>query len=282
MAAPLRVAVLSVLGGMQRVTLAGTHVVVPRFIFGTAGLFNIGWRPARWRVLDAAYDHGLTHFDTAPYYAFGAAERDLKPLLARHRDATVTTKVGIYSPGGEAQPDALVFARKAAGRLLPALATPTHDWSVARARTALDGSLRRLGRARIDLYMLHEPDLAALRVDDWLRWLEDEVARGRVGCFGIAPNATRLAPFLDAPNRLCDLVQTLDSLEGREADQLTARGRPLQITYGYVSDALRRDRQADVRAVLMGALARNRTGAVIVGTRRAERMRQYAELGAVS
>ena len=211
----------------------------------------------------------------------GIAERDLKPLLARRPDATVTTKVGIYSPGGERQPGAFVFARKAAGRLLPAISAPAHDWSVKRARGALDGSLRRLGRERIDLYMLHEPEVRILRIDEWLRWLDDEVAAGRVGRFGIAAEASRIAPFLAAPDRLTNVVQTTDSLAGREADVLAAHGRPLQITYGYVSDALRRDDQVDVSAVLADALKRNQSGAVIVSTRRPERMRQYAALAAI-
>jgi aryl-alcohol dehydrogenase-like predicted oxidoreductase len=265
---------------MQRVTLAGTNLEVPRFIFGTASLFNVGSRASRQRLLDAAYDHGLTHFDTAPYYGFGSAERDLRALLARHPDATVTTKVGIYSPGGERQPDAIVFARKAAGRLIPAISKPHSDWSVARARSALEASLRRLGRERIDLYMLHEPEFADLPADAWLRWLDDEVGAGRVGRFGVAADSRQIAPFLDTPSKLIDIVQTTDSLDGHDADVLTAHGRPLQITYGYVTDAMRRHGQVDVPAVLARALERNRAGAVIVSTRRPERMGQYADLAA--
>ncbi len=256
-------------------------MAVPRFIFGTASLFNVGSRAARRRVLDAAYDHGLTHFDTAPLYGFGIAERDLRALLARNPDATVTTKVGLYPPGGERQPGALVFARKAAGRLFPAISAPERDWSVGRARGALDRSLRRLGRERIDLYMLHEPDFGTLNTDEWLRWLETEMTAGRVGRFGIAADAERLAPFLASPTRLVDVVQTTDSLEGRDADVLAAHGRPFQITYGYVSDARRRHGRVDVPAILAGALRRNLSGAVIVSTGRPDRMRQYATLAAL-
>jgi aryl-alcohol dehydrogenase-like predicted oxidoreductase len=265
---------------MRRITVPGTSFVVSRFIFGTAQIFKAGSTSDRQRLLDAAYDHGLTHFDTAPYYGFGSAERDLKQLLKRHPDATVTTKVGIYSPGGDDQPDASVFARKAFGRLWRGLATPSHDWSVGRARTALEGSLRRLGRERIDLYMLHEPDFADVAQDEWLHWLQEEVTRGRVNDFGIALDSSRLAAFLAAPSRLSDVIQTLDSIDGREADQILARGRPLQITYSYVTEALRRDPRADVPEVLKRALARNNTGAVVVGTRRIARIKQFAQIGA--
>jgi D-threo-aldose 1-dehydrogenase len=261
-----------------RILLPGTNLEVPRLLFGTASLFNAGNGAARARVLDAAYDHGLTHFDTAPYYGFGVAERDLRPLLARRPDATVTTKVGIYSPGGEGQIAPLVLGRKAIGRLIPAMSQPTIDWSLPRAREALEGSLRRLGRDTIDLYLLHEPDNALLDTDEWLRWLEDVRRKGQVQRFGVAVDTARLRSFLDRPSALTQLIQTTDSLDRREADALTAAGRPMQITYGYVSAAMREAVSLDARAVLQAALARNASGAVIVSTRQPERMAVYSEL----
>jgi D-threo-aldose 1-dehydrogenase len=265
---------------VQQIILPGTNLVLPRFVFGTANLFSAGPRARRLRLLDAAVAHGLTHFDTAPYYGFGIAERDLAPVLRRNPHVTITTKVGIYSPGGERQPVAAVFLRKAGGRLLGALSRPTLDWSVARARRSLDASLRRLGRYHIDLYMLHEPELALLVADEWLCWLEEEVAAGRVRHFGIAVHADRLAPFLAAASPLAAVVQTNDSLLDREADTMLKYGRPLQITYGYVSDAMRRGGSFDVRTILARALMRNSTGAVIVSTRRPERVAIYPALAA--
>jgi hypothetical protein len=170
--------------------------------------------------------------------------------------------------------------RKAGGRFLPVLSKPTIDWAVSRARGALQASLRRLGRDRVDLYTLHEPELAHLAADEWLRWLESEVSAGRVRYFGIAVAADRLKPFLDAANPLAALVQTTDSIADRDADVMLQHGRPLQITYGYVSDAIRRGGPVDVPAILTQALARNTTGAVIVSTRRPERVGLYATLAA--
>jgi D-threo-aldose 1-dehydrogenase len=248
---------------------------VSRFAFGTASLFNVGTARQRADLLAAAYDHGFTHFDTAPYYGFGTAERDLKPLLAAHPNITVATKVGIYSPGGEAQSTAAVFIRKAAGRIVPTLSRPTIDWSVARARDALAASLKRLGRERIDLYLLHEPDLPLLYTDEWLRWLESE--RDRVVRFGIAVDSKRLRAFVVANNPLASFVQTLDSIADREADILVEHGRPLQITYGYISAALRKA-PVDIPAILAAALRRNSAGSVIVSTRKRERLGRYAEI----
>ena len=248
---------------------------VSRFAFGTASLFNVGTAGRRAHLLAAAYDNGFTHFDTAPYYGFGTAERDLKPLLAAHPNITVATKVGIYSPGGEAQLAAAVFMRKAGGRIVPALSRATVDWSVARARNALEASLKRLGREQIDLYLLHEPDLFLLHTDEWLRWLESE--RDRVMRFGIAGDSKRLRSFVIGNNPLTSFIQTLDSIADREADVLTEHGRPLQITYGYISAALRKG-PADIPATLAAALRRNSAGSVIVSTRKRKRLGQYAEI----
>jgi aryl-alcohol dehydrogenase-like predicted oxidoreductase len=143
---------------------------------------------------------------------------------------------------------------------------------VDRARRALSGSLKRLGRDRIDLYMLHEPDYSLLDTDEWLRWLEDE--RQHVAWFGIALDTARLAPFLRNESRLASIIQTFDSIAGHEADVILKTGRPLQVTYGYVSSFEGR-RSEDVGAVLASALQRNATGSIIVSTAKAERLSQY-------
>jgi len=264
---------------MRAIKIPGCDLFVSRFTFGTASLFNAGTSKQRLHVLSAAYDHGFTHFDTAPYYGFGIAERDLKPLLAAHRNITVATKVGIYSPGGEAQPAAAVFLRKAAGKIVSSLSRPIIDGSVARARHALTGSLRRLGRERIDLYLLHEPDISLFDTDEWLRWLESK--SDRVANFGVAGDPRHLQPFVQSNNPLAACVQTLDSNEGREADFVLNQGRPLQITFGYVSGA-RRKGPVDIAATLDAALRRNVDGSIIVSTSKPERMAQYAAISGAS
>jgi len=260
---------------VRQIILPASALRVSRFAFGTASLFNVGGAKRRGDLLAAAYDNGFSHFDTAPSYGFGVAERDLSALLRAHPDVTVATKVGLYSPGGEAQPAALVLARKAAGKLFPVLSRTSLDWSVARARQSLSDSLKRLGRERVDLFLLHEPDATLIETEEWLRWLESE--RDRVANFGIAVDARRLGGFLGPASPLAPIVQTIDSLNGREADALVRRGRPLQITYGYVRAATR-DGTADVPAILEAALRRNRSGCVVVSTGKRERLRQYARI----
>jgi hypothetical protein len=132
--------------------------------------------------------------------------------------------------------------------------------------------LRRLGRERVEFYLLHEPDLRLIATDEWLRWLEDE--RDRVAWFGIAGVHQRLAPFVETANPLATVIQTEDSITGRDADFLSRCGRPFQFTYGYVS-ALRGNGPLDAANILARALRRNRTGSVIVSTRKIDRLPQY-------
>jgi D-threo-aldose 1-dehydrogenase len=264
---------------MERIFIPGTDISISRFIFGTANLMRAGMFWHRQKLLHSAIDQGFSHFDTAPYYGFGMAERDLKPLLAKHHEVTVTTKVGIYSPGGETQSEPVIFLRKVSGKILPLLSRPTIDWSVSRAQKSLEGSLRRLGRERIELFLLHEPVVHLLDTHEWLAWLEAKVNEGLVGRFGLAISGREnLVAFLSGAPELTEVIQTFDSLENNEADVLKSYRRPFQITYGYVSAAKARGNKSSVADILKGALRRNREGAIIVSTKKPERVTQYAQL----
>jgi D-threo-aldose 1-dehydrogenase len=69
-----------------------------------------------------------------------------------------------------------------------------------------------------------------------------------------------------------------DSLSGQEADILTRFGKPLQITFGYVSAARNEGSPLAVTEVLRRALHRNAEGAIIVSTTKAARLPQYTRL----
>src|SRR3954451_17494769 len=114
-------------------------------------------------MLDAFVDAGYDFLDTADVYGDGAAERTLKPWLARRRDdVIVTTKVRfpVTDPGGEG--------------LAPE-----------RIRAACDASLRRLGSETIDLYQIHGPD-PAVPLADVLETLDELVRAGKVRALGVS------------------------------------------------------------------------------------------------
>ena len=262
---------------MNQIQIPGTDIRVSRLAFGTASLHHLFNTTDRQRLLRAAADLGITHFDSSPYYGYGLAEADLGRFIRGRRSAvTLTTKVGLY-PWGYANAHAAgVWSRKALGKLVPRLALPVIEWRVARARASLLASLRRLGTDYVDFLLLHEPEPGLINGEEWLEWLGAERTAGRVRAWGLAGTAQRVAPLVQAGHPLAQVVQTQDSLSRRQADFMAAAGRALQFTYGYLSaDRSGADAQRPEER-LRQALARNRTGAVLVSTRRLERLQQLA------
>jgi len=258
---------------VDSVRLPRTNLTVTRFTFGTASLHHLGSAKAQAAHAAASIEAGFTHFDTAPLYGFGSAERVLGTVLAGSPELTVTTKVGLYPPGASEPSRAAITLRKAAGRIWPAMSRAIADLSVDRARASLEGSLQRLRRHRIELLLIHEPNAALLNTDEWLRWVEEE--RGRVHHFGIAGPQEIVQPFLRMANPLTAVIQTRDSLDGCEADIVSNAGRPLQLTYGYFTAT---SKALSGNDILTGALARNPAGSVVVSTRSPARLAQFAKI----
>jgi D-threo-aldose 1-dehydrogenase len=105
-------------------------------------------------ALQAAWDGGIRHFDTAPFYGSGLAELRLgRFLAARPRDGfTLSTKVGrVLEPEAEGQGVDATFP----GRLA---FVPRFDYSHDGIMRSFEASLRRLGVDRVDLLLLHDVD----------------------------------------------------------------------------------------------------------------------------
>jgi len=112
-------------------------------------------------IVDAAYDAGVTFFDTADTYGLGSSEETLGVALrGRRDDVVVATKFGMDMQGHNG-PD---HGARASRRYL---------------RRAVEASLKRLGTDRIDLYQLHQPDLVT-PVEETLDALAELVAEGKV------------------------------------------------------------------------------------------------------
>jgi aryl-alcohol dehydrogenase-like predicted oxidoreductase len=264
---------------MNQVHLPGTTIRVSRIAYGTASLHHLLCSTDRQALIRAASDAGITHFDTSPYYGYGLAELDLGRFIrGRRTDVTLTTKVGLYPWGGACSRAAGVWSRKAMGKLMPQWSLPAVDWRVERARTSLTASLDRLGTDYVDFLLLHEPEPQQIGWDEWVGWLEEERAAGRVRTWGVAGTAPRVSPWVYARHPLAKVVQTQDSLDQRQADFLTACGRPFQFTYGYFSSGFSQVEGLNPEELLQTALERNTSGAVLFSTRRAERLRILSRL----
>lgn len=262
---------------MQYLVIENTDVRVSRIAFGTASLHHLFSARQRHRVLSTAASEGISHFDTSPYYGYGLAESDIGIFLKGRRDAfTVTTKVGLYPTGGTAASAFGVWSRKAMGKFYPRLSAPEIDWHVQRAAKSLDASLRRLKTDYVDFLFLHEPDINLLNAEEFQGWLETERSKGKVRYWGLAGLPALLEPWIQTDHPLALVLQTPDNLETRTAKFILECGRNLQFTYGYLSSRSGDGLGESATEVIRKALLRNAHGAVVVSTRRAERVQQLA------
>ncbi|WP_217180685.1 aldo/keto reductase [Streptomyces sp. AC495_CC817] len=164
--------------------------VVPRLGYGAANVGNL-FRPLTddeaWAVLDAAWEAGIRHYDTAPHYGLGLSERRLGAFLqTKPRDEFfLSTKVGrLLRPNPDHEAGGLDTANDFH---VPDDLRRVWDFSDAGIRTSLAESRERLGIERIDLLYLHDPERhdLDLALAEALPALERLRADGEVAQIGI-------------------------------------------------------------------------------------------------
>ena len=149
-------------------------------------------------TLEAAFDAGVTLFDTADTYGFGHNEQLLGRFLQGRRSRVlVATKCGLArEPGG--------YARRV-------------DNSAAYIRQACEASLQRLGVDTIDLYYLHRVNLDT-PLEESMGALAQLRQEGKIGAIGLCEvgAGTLLRAAAIAP---VAAVQSEYSLWTREPEQ---------------------------------------------------------------
>ena len=118
------------------------------------------------RTIQRALELGVTHIDTAEIYGPYVNEELVGRALKGRRDrVVVATKFGLISHAGDG-PGVL-------------------DSTPANIRTAVEGSLQRLGTDRIDLYYQHRVD-PNTPIEDTIGALAELVAEGKVLHIGLS------------------------------------------------------------------------------------------------
>ncbi|MFI8074370.1 aldo/keto reductase [Streptomyces sp. NPDC086033] len=182
--------------------LPNVPVALSRLVLGTMTFGDTVDRAGAADMLATALDAGITGVDTANGYAGGESERILAELLPAHRDRIVlATKAGIpHADQGEHAP----------------LSAPG-------LRAALDGSLKRLGTDRVDLFYLHQPDRAT-PLAETLATVAEFVAEGKVLALGVSNYAAwqiaelvRVADEVGAPRPV--VAQQLHNLLARRIEE---------------------------------------------------------------
>ncbi|MFJ3020571.1 aldo/keto reductase [Streptomyces tendae] len=184
------------------VDLPNVPVPLSPLVLGTMTFGDTVDRARAARILDMALDAGVTGVDTANVYAGGETERILAELLPGRRDRIVlATKAGIPHPDqGEHAP-----------------------LSRAGLRAALEGSLKRLGTDRVDLFYLHQPDHVTPPAET-MAAVAEFAAEGRILALGVSNHSAwriaelvRLADELGAPRPV--IAQQLHNLLARRIEE---------------------------------------------------------------
>ena len=165
-------------------------------------------------AIDAAFEAGITLFDTADIYGFGEQGfGKAEELLGR-----------VFAEAPEYR-DRMVLATK--GGITPP--TP-YDSSAEYLTKAIDDSLSRLGTEYVDLWQIHRPDILT-HPQEIARTIEDAHKAGKIRAFGVSnfttAQITTLAQFSSVP-----IVSTqpelsplrIDTIENGELDQAMMLG----------------------------------------------------------
>ncbi|TDV24054.1 D-threo-aldose 1-dehydrogenase [Paraburkholderia caballeronis] len=144
--------------------------------FGTAPLGNMFRNipdAEAAATVDAAWQHGIRYFDTAPFYGAGLAELRLGDALAAHRrdDYVLSTKVGRVILDEVEDTSARDLGEKGGLFEFGRPNRMVNDYSADATLRSIDDSLKRLRTNRLDIVWVH--DIAQdFYGDEWLAQFE--------------------------------------------------------------------------------------------------------------
>ena len=142
----------------------GLKLPISRLVLGTMTFGDTVDEATAGRMVEEALDAGITTIDTANAYVGGTTEEMLSRLLKERRgDVILASKAGMPHPDhGQHSP-----------------------LSPAGLRNSVEGSLRRLGVDRLDLFYLHQPDRVT-PLHETLTTVAELFAEGKIGALGVS------------------------------------------------------------------------------------------------
>jgi aryl-alcohol dehydrogenase-like predicted oxidoreductase len=158
---------------IDEVPLGASQQAIPRVALGCGNFGGVGSAPAFFgrglseeqalALMDAAWERGLSHFDTADAYGGGRSELAIGRWIAsRGVRPTITTKT--YNPmSGDGD----------------------HGLAPARVQRQLHSSLERLGVDRVELFLAHEFD-PEVPVAETLAAFGALQSAGLIGAYGVS------------------------------------------------------------------------------------------------
>jgi aryl-alcohol dehydrogenase-like predicted oxidoreductase len=222
---------------MERRRLGASGVEVPRVALGCGNFGGIGTEPGlrgkglseaeAFRLMDAAWELEITHFDTADAYAGGRSEQIIGSWISSRGVRPLLTTKTFFATAGE----------------------PDEGLGPARVERQLASSLERLGVEHVDLYLAHWFD-SDVPLASTIEAFGQARAGGRVRAYGVSNfDPTQVRAMLAAGGEPC-AVQNGYSLLQRDDEvqtlELCARARIAYLAHsplrgGWLSGKYGRD-----------------------------------------
>ncbi|WP_394826346.1 aldo/keto reductase [Pendulispora albinea] len=221
---------------MRKRALGKTGLFVSEMGIGTWGLAGEAYGPVEptdaERVIHRAIDVGITLIDTADSYGGGHMEHLLGKALKslgsyKSRDLVVVTKGGTDRS------------------TIP----PRKRFDRAYLVDSVERSLKRLGRERLDVYLLHNPSVECLLAGEALDTLVTLKRDGKIGHIGVSAGESEAA--MTALDRGAEVISMSYNLVHsadlhRVAGEIMVYGAGVlahsPLAYGLLSDAWTQDR----------------------------------------
>ena len=267
--------------------------------FGCASLSSMKSSRSVNRLLQTAYNLGITHFDTAPLYGQGFSETLLGTFIKNKRDKiTVTTKFGLGNYSVSNIPPVLALplnyyrktlkwklsksqlreskpANEIDGNQTDLKTQAVKRISKAEIESSLSKSLIRLNTDYIDYYLLHE-NIPLNIEEDAMEFLLRMKQRGIILALGIGSNLKMIDSLADNSIMNWQVLQ-YEYVPGQFSKLLEKHSGKIHFIHSslkYCKNILAKDIPAESQAgyVLADCARQNISGKVLFSTRNISRL----------
>ncbi|MGC2163504.1 MAG: aldo/keto reductase [Silvibacterium sp.] len=235
---------------MKTTELGSTGISCSVLGFGCSAMLGRAGRRDSLRALGAAWDSGITLYDTARSYGFGESETLLGQFLTtRRHQAVVSTKFGIVpvrppfwkrmaKPAARAvislAPSMRAAVRKQAGPQFT-----EGQFTLAVLEESIHLSLRKLRTDYVDLLFLHGAPASVLDQDDLLAAMDRLVSAGKVRAAGISADPEVIGLAVERASRPLQVLQfpcnIFDSSAPEQIESLQ-KAAPAATAFGAIAN----------------------------------------------
>jgi aryl-alcohol dehydrogenase-like predicted oxidoreductase len=186
--------------------------------FGCAAMGGRASRKDSLAALGAAYDAGITFYDTARSYGYGQSEGVVGEFFRGRRESVVLcTKFGILPAAQGGWKQKLRPAARSILRLFPGLRKTMQrqvgdqfisgQFTVETLRTSFETSLRELKTEYVDMLLLHAAPVTVLEQDDLLEAMGRLVEGGKVRMAGISAELPVISRYFEHRPKMLTTAQ---------------------------------------------------------------------------